>query len=342
MTGEGAVLLTTVHELYIAVMWVFSTVQYKFAVYENRSISDMTEEVLSYSKHAETMRKIWANHQRISKILTIHFQNNTCVSRKNTNYCFWTFHLRKVSSYSGMHYDFEHYIPNLNQITSYELNATCFWKIWSRSMVLIIRYINCVIYSSCVGLSNICIQITGLESHAQWCEQPTVVKRLINVIRRVDNWYSSHVGLFHSSIQIRCLWKPKHIWYDEEVLSYSKHAETMRKIWANHQRISKILTIHFQTHAWVVRIPIIVFERFICESFIVFWHALWLWGLYPYLNQITSYELNVTCFWKIWSRSMVLTIQYINCVIYSSYVGLSSICIQITGLESHAQWCWAT
>ena len=41
-------------------------------------------------------------------------------------------------------------------------------------------------------------------------------------------------------------------------LSYSKHAETMRKIWANHQRISKILTIHFQTHAWVVRIPIIV------------------------------------------------------------------------------------
>ena len=154
--------------------------------------------------------------------------------------------------------------------------------------------------------------------------------------------YSSHVGLFHSSIQIRCLWKPKHIWYDEEVLSYSKHAETMRKIWANHQRISKILTIHFQTHAWVVRIPIIVFERFICESFIVFWHALWLWGLYPYLNQITSYELNVTCFWKIWSRSMVLTIQYINCVIYSSYVGLSNICIQITGLESHAQWCWAT
>ena len=38
---KGAVFLTTVHELYIAVMWVFSTVQYKFAVYENQSLSDM-------------------------------------------------------------------------------------------------------------------------------------------------------------------------------------------------------------------------------------------------------------------------------------------------------------
>ena len=102
--------------------------------------------------------------------------------------------------------------------------------------------------------------------------------------------YSSHVGLFHSSIQIRCLWKPKHIWYDEEVLSYSKHAETMRKIWANHQRISKILTIHFQTHAWVVRIPINVFERFICESFIVFWHALWLSRVVNYWRTISLLE----------------------------------------------------
>ena len=74
---------------------------------------------------------------------------NTCVSRKNTNYCFWTFHLRKfyrilacimrtislllptansisslaewyywnslpadiINAVSGMHYDFEDYIP---------------------------------------------------------------------------------------------------------------------------------------------------------------------------------------------------------------------------------------
>ena len=51
---KGAVLLTTVHELYIAVMWVFSTVQYKFAVYENRSISDMTKKFY----HIQNMRRL--------------------------------------------------------------------------------------------------------------------------------------------------------------------------------------------------------------------------------------------------------------------------------------------
>ena len=31
--------------------------------------------------------------------------------------------------------------------------------------------------------------------------------------------YSRHVGLFHSSVKIHCLWKPKHIWYAEDVFS---------------------------------------------------------------------------------------------------------------------------
>ena len=131
-----------------------------------------------------------------------------------------------------------------------------------------------------------------------------VVKRLNNVIRHVDDWkgavllttehelYIAVMWVF-STVQykIRCLWKPKPIWYAEDVFSYlwrlwRKYGGIIKEYQILRPFISKI------THAWVVEIPT-VFERFICKGFVVFRQALWLWALYP--QHELNYELWTEC-----------------------------------------------
>ena len=146
-------------------------------------------------------------------------------------------------------------------------------------------------------LNNVCNDVEQLTFHVfrkktEQCHTPCCWLEKCGV----DDYrawviYSSRVSLFHSSLKTRCLWKPKPIWYAEDVFSYlwklwRKYGGIIKEYQRLRPFISKI------THAWVVEIPT-VFERFICKGFVVFRQALWLWALYP--QHELNYELWTEC-----------------------------------------------
>ena len=156
---EGAVLLTTEHMLYKAVMWVFSTVSSKFDVYIGYA-----GERFSYLKHVKNLWKYERISEKDQSIRPLVFE--ICE--------WWNYHLLLIDLSviillrSDKHNDFQQYIPNFIQFLNYK------WMRHALGTPTIVRCcwpcnISCVIYNSHVGLSHICIQITGLESHVQWC-----------------------------------------------------------------------------------------------------------------------------------------------------------------------------
>ena len=246
---RSAVLLTTVHELYIAVMWVFSTVQYKIrCLWKPKHIWYDWRSFLIFVK---TMKKIWGNHQGISKIKTIYFQNNTCVGCRNTNR-FWTFYLQRFCRIPASIMTLSTISPTWIKLRAMNWMRRVFERFgvvrwcWSYD-ISIVLYI-AVVWVFLTFVSKLLV-LNHTRNDVEQLIYAFVLKRLINVIRYVDDWkVAVLLTTDHNMLYIAVMWVFSTVQYkfavyeNRSISDMTKkfyHIQNMRRLWGKYERIIK-------------------------------------------------------------------------------------------------------
>jgi hypothetical protein len=199
----------------------------------------------------KTMKKIWGNHQGISKIKTIYFQNNTCVGCRNTNR-FWTFYLQRFCRIPASIMTLSTISPTWIKLRAMNWMRRAFERFgvvrwcWSYD-ISIVLYI-AVVWVFLTFVSKLLV-LNHTRNDVEQLIYAFVLKRLINVKRYVDDWkVAVLLTTDHNMLHIAVMWVFSTVQYkfavyeNRSISDMTKkfyHIQNMRRLWGKYERIIK-------------------------------------------------------------------------------------------------------